>query len=675
MSSRRYSTRPFTSPSSVSSPLSSHTPPVTHSRTRTRPARSSRVASSDPESNLPSGIPRHFVCSQAFISSIKVGDLVDVFDAADGAMNWTRGRIKNIYPDGFWIHYEGWDPAYDTIVPISQARYRLAPLNSFTKDESDGHHSSCSYCHQGGEMVLCDGCPRVYHHTCIQNVKPPNLIDPDVPWWCEACIKKGKNQENYERTKSNEGTEQANEGRTRAQGQTRGRKRNKRKESNSSQQDADTRPAPLRKIDNNQTRISPSKSFHQEESKEFLSQSKRSKRSIERAKNNTIQEDFDPNPLQPSINSRRKVYPPIVLSPATTRQQASHVAPSSSHSSPVHSAAKSPLPPPPPSKFVECFHYFLNHPTAANFDSSPPFTTSLTNLPPFSFPSEFFSPGLPLSILTEFFEELDKDFDKPKLPLNAIETMNREQLVNNKVSKQSQSQLSSNSSSLTPSSTQAALGIRDSLFAMKSFLQNKIDEKLEEFSRDPSLSAFPFVSQRSWSQPSVSSPPLSQSRIRSDQKLERKELDETLQFILSQQTVREERIRQLQGELAQLHEQEQEVYKRQAEMDQEWKVKEQEIENQVEKQRIIQIMQKQASQRLEALKQHLMSQDEQGIPVWQPLATIEKRLRLTNVGSSGVTEESERKATQLIESILTEDGDSKDIELSFQVESEDAQRS
>lgn len=58
----------------------------------------------------------------------------------------------------------------------------------------DGNLHYCAICLDVGEVVCCDGCPKVYHINCI----PPGCksrmdLDADVdPWYCPECLKKEK---------------------------------------------------------------------------------------------------------------------------------------------------------------------------------------------------------------------------------------------------------------------------------------------------------------------------------------------------------------------------------------------------------------------------------------------------------------------------------------------------
>lgn len=64
---------------------------------------------------------------------------------------------------------------------------------------SDGyetdHQDYCEVCQQGGEIILCDTCPRAYHLVCLD----PDLDEPpEGKWSCPNCQGKGEEAENRE---------------------------------------------------------------------------------------------------------------------------------------------------------------------------------------------------------------------------------------------------------------------------------------------------------------------------------------------------------------------------------------------------------------------------------------------------------------------------------------------
>jgi hypothetical protein len=67
----------------------------------------------------------------------------------------------------------------------------LSSEGSTSSDEakSDGSDSDdeCMFCHDGGDLLLCDGCERACHLTCLD---PPLKEIPGGDWYCPHCTKK-----------------------------------------------------------------------------------------------------------------------------------------------------------------------------------------------------------------------------------------------------------------------------------------------------------------------------------------------------------------------------------------------------------------------------------------------------------------------------------------------------
>ena len=57
----------------------------------------------------------------------------------------------------------------------------------------DGNLFYCHTCHGFGDVVCCDGCPHVYHPTCVPEGQSRRSLDnDDEPWYCPACLKTKK---------------------------------------------------------------------------------------------------------------------------------------------------------------------------------------------------------------------------------------------------------------------------------------------------------------------------------------------------------------------------------------------------------------------------------------------------------------------------------------------------
>ncbi|XP_072036512.1 chromodomain-helicase-DNA-binding protein 5-like isoform X3 [Amphiura filiformis] len=51
-------------------------------------------------------------------------------------------------------------------------------------EEQDEHMEFCRVCHDGGELLCCDQCPSSYHTFCLN---PPLVVVPDGEWVCPRC--------------------------------------------------------------------------------------------------------------------------------------------------------------------------------------------------------------------------------------------------------------------------------------------------------------------------------------------------------------------------------------------------------------------------------------------------------------------------------------------------------
>ena len=59
------------------------------------------------------------------------------------------------------------------------------------EESDDGHDAECNVCNTGGDMLCCDGCPRVFHSDC-HKPKIHALPDEGHEWFCMYCSKKPK---------------------------------------------------------------------------------------------------------------------------------------------------------------------------------------------------------------------------------------------------------------------------------------------------------------------------------------------------------------------------------------------------------------------------------------------------------------------------------------------------
>ncbi|CAB1321008.1 unnamed protein product [Coregonus sp. 'balchen'] len=95
--------------------------------------------------------------------------------------------------------------------PDVESDFDDASMNSvsvkYLEEDGDGyetdHQDYCEVCQQGGEIILCDTCPRAYHMVCLD---PDMENAPEGTWSCPHCEKEGKQWEARE-----EGSEEEEE--------------------------------------------------------------------------------------------------------------------------------------------------------------------------------------------------------------------------------------------------------------------------------------------------------------------------------------------------------------------------------------------------------------------------------------------------------------------------------
>lgn len=52
------------------------------------------------------------------------------------------------------------------------------------EEETAEHDQFCKVCKSGGNVILCDFCPSVYHLNCLN---PPLADVPEGDWKCPRC--------------------------------------------------------------------------------------------------------------------------------------------------------------------------------------------------------------------------------------------------------------------------------------------------------------------------------------------------------------------------------------------------------------------------------------------------------------------------------------------------------
>ncbi|XP_062867262.1 chromodomain-helicase-DNA-binding protein 4a isoform X2 [Trichomycterus rosablanca] len=74
----------------------------------------------------------------------------------------------------------------------SRSKKKPKPKKKKKDDDADGyetdHQDYCEVCQQGGEIILCDTCPRAYHMVCLD---PDMEKAPEGTWSCPHCEKEG----------------------------------------------------------------------------------------------------------------------------------------------------------------------------------------------------------------------------------------------------------------------------------------------------------------------------------------------------------------------------------------------------------------------------------------------------------------------------------------------------
>ena len=56
--------------------------------------------------------------------------------------------------------------------------------NNEDEEEEDIHDTDCYICQEGGDLICCDGCTKVYHSNCHT---PKIKALPEGEWYCMEC--------------------------------------------------------------------------------------------------------------------------------------------------------------------------------------------------------------------------------------------------------------------------------------------------------------------------------------------------------------------------------------------------------------------------------------------------------------------------------------------------------
>ena len=75
----------------------------------------------------------------------------------------------------------------------SKKKKKVKTTSKFPDGEEQYEHQDyCEVCQQGGEIILCDTCPRAYHLVCLD----PELEDtPEGKWSCPHCENEGPTEQ------------------------------------------------------------------------------------------------------------------------------------------------------------------------------------------------------------------------------------------------------------------------------------------------------------------------------------------------------------------------------------------------------------------------------------------------------------------------------------------------
>lgn len=73
----------------------------------------------------------------------------------------------------------------------NKTKRKKTKKSNFPEDGEFEHQDYCEVCQQGGEIILCDTCPKAYHLVCLD----PELEEaPEGKWSCPTCESEGPGQ-------------------------------------------------------------------------------------------------------------------------------------------------------------------------------------------------------------------------------------------------------------------------------------------------------------------------------------------------------------------------------------------------------------------------------------------------------------------------------------------------
>ncbi len=104
-------------------------------------------------------------------SGSKNARIDDFFMNSNGKTDFSNKKRKRDTEDGSKLSYE--DLNGDTKVDSSE------------KVKKKKNRNICSICRDGGDLLLCDNCPKSFHMTCLK-LKASDI--PPEKWYCPCCL-------------------------------------------------------------------------------------------------------------------------------------------------------------------------------------------------------------------------------------------------------------------------------------------------------------------------------------------------------------------------------------------------------------------------------------------------------------------------------------------------------
>uniref|UniRef100_A0A8B9LC63 Chromodomain helicase DNA binding protein 4 n=1 Tax=Astyanax mexicanus TaxID=7994 RepID=A0A8B9LC63_ASTMX len=91
------------------------------------------------------------------------------------------------------------------VPPLRKAKTKEGKVTEDGDGYETDHQDYCEVCQQGGEIILCDTCPRAYHMVCLD---PDMEKAPEGTWSCPHCESSEGEEENDDARRDDEGMEE-----------------------------------------------------------------------------------------------------------------------------------------------------------------------------------------------------------------------------------------------------------------------------------------------------------------------------------------------------------------------------------------------------------------------------------------------------------------------------------